>query len=387
MSDAARLARVRRVIAAGARIADPMDALGVEARARLPAASGLSTQGVELALGEHLEVAPSDEALRALLASCGEAPRCHLVLSANVCTAPLRALALAAATAPSVAVRPSRRDPVVADLLVRALQDDAQARAAPLEIEKVAEVAPGGGDELHVYGSDETIAAFRRRAVGTQRGGAVVLRGHGTGIGVALIEADAEVERVAAALARDVVPFDQQGCLSPRFALVAGGPARAETFAAALAAHLGALGQRVPRGPLDEAQRAALAAWADTFRAVGEVDVGEHHLVAVDGAPRALLLPPAARAVCVAAAEPADVARLLVAYAPHVAATGVAGLPTAALGPTPRASAEPALDAVEGTLARALRSIAPRARWSPLGSMQRPALDGPVDLRTVRETI
>ncbi len=44
------LARVRRVVAAGRRIADPADTLGREARARLPETSGLSPEGVELAL-------------------------------------------------------------------------------------------------------------------------------------------------------------------------------------------------------------------------------------------------------------------------------------------------------------------------------------------------
>jgi hypothetical protein len=386
MSDPQRLARVRRVIAAGVRIADPGDALGAEARARLPATSGLSVQGVELALREHLEVAASDEELSSLLASCGEAPHCHVVLSANVCTAPLRALALAVATAPRVAVKPSQRDPVMADLLLRALREDAEARAAALEVVGVAAVAPAAGDELHVYGSDATIGSFRDRAASPGGVAGVVLRGHGSGIGVALVEADADIERAAAALARDLVPFDQHGCLSPRFALVAGGAARAMAFGAALASHLAALGERVPRGPLGDAERAALAAYADTLRAAGDVEVGNQHLVAVDCAPRALLLPPAARAVCVAAVEPAQVGMLLGAYAPHVAATGVASSPTAE-GATLRASAEPALDARQGTLEHALRSLAPRARRSPIGAMQRPPLDGPVDLRTAPESI
>jgi hypothetical protein len=35
----------------------------------------------------------------------------------------------------------------------------------------------------------------------------------------------------------------------------------------------------------------------------------------------------------------------------------------------------------DGDLARAVRALAPRARKAPLGEMQRPPLDGPVDLR------
>lgn len=374
MSDAA-LARVHRLLAAGRRIVDPRDALGIEARDRLPASSGLSAAGVELALREHFETAPSDDELRRLLGAVGVAERCHLVLSANVCTAALRALALALATAAEVAVRPSRRDPVVAELLVRALADDAQAVALGVRVDTVREVAPAPGDELHVYGSDATIAAFRRGEARVLLPPGVVLRGHGTGLGVAAVEAGTDLDAAAAALARDVVPFDQQGCLSPRFAFVAGGAARAEHLATALTAELRRLGEPVPRGALAADEEQAIAAWAQTMRAVGDVDLGAHHGVAVDVAPQALLLPPAARIVCVLAADAPALGALLSPLARHLAATGVAS------------SVEPALHVARenepsGALAAALRTIAPRARRSPIGSMQRPPLDGPVDLRT-----
>ena len=59
--------RVKEAVAAARRIADPHDPLGLEARARLPEASGLSPAGVELALSEHLEVHPAHEEIELLV--------------------------------------------------------------------------------------------------------------------------------------------------------------------------------------------------------------------------------------------------------------------------------------------------------------------------------
>src|SRR6185295_2592495 len=69
-----RRARVRRVVAAGRRIADPGDPLGQEARRELLGSSGLSPEGVALALTEHLETDPAPEHLDALLGATGAAP-------------------------------------------------------------------------------------------------------------------------------------------------------------------------------------------------------------------------------------------------------------------------------------------------------------------------
>lgn len=353
MSDAARRARVERVVAAGARIADARDPLGEEARRRLPEASGLSREGVELALAEHLEVCPAAWELDALVAVSGAAPRCRVVLAANVCTAALRALAVAVATAPEVLVRPSRRDPVVAELLVRALQEDARyegriglaASAAACE----------AGDELHVYGTDETVAALRAEA-----GPGVIVRGHGSGLGIAVVGAGADPGAAAEALAADVVPFDQRGCLSPRAALVEGPPERAEALARALRDAIERAGARVPRGPLDAAARAEIAIYQATLEAVGAWWGGEGGGVGLDPAPRSLVLPPAARVVHVAAASAASAPSLLGPWSRAITAIGVAGA---------------------GPLVDAVLALLPGARRSPLGVMQRPPLDGPVDLR------
>lgn len=352
----ARRARVLRVVALGRRLADAGDPLGSEARAALEASSGLSREGVALALGEHLEVDPAPGQLDALLVRATSA-RCHVVLAANVCTAALRAIALAVATAPRVAVRASRRDPVLAEILTRELAADAAFAAAGGAIARVVEIAAAPGDELHLYGSDEAMAALSARAPA-----GVVVRAHGTGLGLAVVGLAVAVEAAAEALARDVVPFDQRGCLSPRVALVEGGAARAEAFAAALHGALAALGERVPRGPMDAAARAELARYRATLEAVGVHREGPHHAVGLDPAPRALVLPPAARAVHVVAAEAGDAAALLRASAAHLTSVGSDD---------------------DGALALAVRALAPHARRARLGAMQRPPLDGPVDLRGV----
>ena len=350
-------ARAKRVVAFGRRLAAPGDPLGVRARAGLVPTSGLSLEGVDLALSEHLETHPAPAELDLLLASVGSAPACHVVLSAQVCTAALRALALAVATAPAVVVKPSRRDPVLAALLVEALAADPAFLAAEgtISLSRAREVDPRPGDELHVYGSDESIAALTARLAP-----GVVVRAHGSGLGLAVVSASASLEEAAFLLARDVVPFDQRGCLSPRFALVEGGAPRAEDFASALDDALASAGRRVPRGLLDDDDRHALALYAATMEAVGSITLGPHHAVGFDPAPRALTLPPAARVVHVVPLEARDAVSLVAPLARLVTTLGRAG---------------------DGALAEAVSALAPGARLASLGAMQRPPLDGPVDRR------
>lgn len=348
-------ARALRVVAAGRRIADPQDALGREARARLVESSGLSRAGVELALTQHLEVDPAPEHLDALLASSGSAPRCHVVLSSNVCTGALRAVAVAVATAPSVVVRASRRDPVIAGLLVRALSADPAFAAAGGTIVEAGTISAMAGDELHVYGGDEAVAAL---SAGAPPG--AVVRGHGTGLGVAVVGEGVDLAAAAAGLARDVVPFDQRGCLSPRAALVGGGAERAVAFGEALDHSLAVLGEEVPRGDLDPATASDLALYRATIEAVGVFHGGEGHAVGVDPEPRALVLPPPARVVHVAAADAASAPALLAAWAGFVTSVGADD---------------------DGALTRAALAVVPGARRARLGAMQRPPLDGPVDRR------
>lgn len=355
MTEDVRLRRVLRVIEVGRRLADPNDSLGMEARRDLLPTSGLSLPGVELALTQHLETDPDLRSLHLLLATIGSAPRCHVILAANVCTAALRAIALAVATAPTAIVRPSRRAPALASLIIRELASDRAFRAADGTIAITDKVTPLAGDELHVYGSDASIAALR---ASVDQG--VVLRGHGTGLGLAVVGATTSLDTAAMNVARDVVPFDQRGCLSPRAVLVEGTAARAAAFANALHRALSDLGAWVPRGLLDAADLGAIVQYRTTIEAVGTYLFGAGHAVGLDPYPRALVLPPAARVVHVIPAQVSNAQALISPWEPYVTAVGTDD---------------------ESPLSETVIALAPRARRARLGEMQRPPLDGPVDLR------
>lgn len=316
---------IDQLMAIARRIADPQTALGRRAREELTATSGLSPEGVELALSQHLETTAS------LTQPVTPAPRCHVVLAANVCTAPLRALVWAFATSPRVFVKPSRRDPVLATLLVEALDSP--------DVTLVDAIAPQPGDAVHVYGSDATIRAFRS----TLPDGATLL-GHGTGFGIA-------VGDDANAIASDLVVFDGKGCLSPRLVVALEDP-----VALGAQLHEVLLTNPVPRGPLTADDRAALARTSHTYAAIGHAHVGPHHAVFVDPDPEAVMLAPPLRATVVV---PPAVLAHLPSLAAHVAALGGS----------------------RGPVMSALEALCPQARRSPLGRMQKPPLDGPVDLR------
>jgi hypothetical protein len=341
----ARIADVRRLLR-GAQIV-------YDARARLvpaiAATTGLTLEGVELGFAS-LERDASDTELRSLVAAVEDAPCVHVVLSANVFVAPLRALALARAAAERVTIRPSPRDPV----LTRALVEAAGDRGLSLVDEK--DVAAVEAGEIHVYGRDSTIAAVRARA----RPG-VTVRGHGAGMGVAIVSAAANLEAAAGALALDVVAFDQRGCLSPRVVLAMGECARGKAFAEALDCAISTLGTRIPRGQLLKDETAAASLWRDACAFAGCVWEGTDHVVAFGPEGTPLLVPPSGRHIVVVASSSVEAA-------------------AEALGPI-----APFIVNVGTDDPRWLEGVAPAlGRVSRLGRMQRPPLDGPVDRRSGR---
>jgi hypothetical protein len=344
MPDSART-RVERLVAAARNIVDPAHALGRRARDELLQTTGLSREGIELGL-THLETAPSSPEMDALCASVPQAPRAHVLLSANVFIAAHRAIALALAASERVSVRASRRDPVLARLLCEATD----------AFELVDELRPEPESHVWAYGTDETL---REIAARLPRG--VVLHAHGAGIGVAVLEAnvlDADARRAAAeALARDVVVFDQRGCLSPRVAFFSGTRADAADFAATLAQALDELERRVPRGEIDSEQQASIARYRDAAVFAGDVFPAGQGLVSLDES-AALLVPPVGRNLRVTLCT--DPAAALGAVAPAVTIVGAA--------------------CSEVLLAEVRRRL-PHARSSALGRMQSPPFDGPVDLR------
>lgn len=344
-----RRARVERLLAAARRVADPGDPIGRRARAVLPSATGLSPAGVEYALTHCLETDPTPAELNALHAAVTPTARAHVLLSANVFVAAHRAIALALSSAPEVEVRASRREPEMAALLH-------QASGGAFRL--VDELAPRPPDHVWAYGRDATLRALR----GELPAG-VVLHAHGDGMGVAVIRAPTlggatPLGAVARALAHDVVAFDQRGCLSPRLALLVGDADATRELARALAQQLAALEQEVPRGTLTDEELAAQAWYTVTLQFVAEVLPAGRGAVSFDPDGGPLVVPPGGRVVHVLRVD--DPEAVLARLLPAVAAIGVAGPPE---------------------LWEAVRQAAPRARVSPVGMMQRPKLDGPVDRR------
>jgi hypothetical protein len=318
--------------------------------ASIASSTGLSPAGVELGF-ECLECDASPGDLRTLVDAAGCAEHVHVILSANVFVAPLRAIAIARAAAGRVTVRPSGRDPTLALALVAAAGDPA------VTISDVRDPLHAGADRIDVYGRDATIAEVRARALGA----GIEVRGHGAGLGVAFVRpVPGSGDAVAEALASDVVPFDQRGCLSPRIAFVEGPVAAAEGFARDLDLRLAAWASRVPRGALSPDERAEATRWRDSLAFAGRLFAGAEHAVGVAEPGSPLAVPPPGRHVLVvpvaSASEACERMAPMVRYVVTVGSNDAA----------------------------ALAAVAPdHARRAPLGRMQRPPLDGPVDRRSV----
>ena len=119
MSDiAARRARLEPLLLSARSLADATTERGKLARTRLIASSGLSAEGVDLALTSCLEIAPIEAEIEALVRSTPTAQVAHVLLSANVFVAAHRAIAIGVAASETVCVRASRREPEMAELLL-----------------------------------------------------------------------------------------------------------------------------------------------------------------------------------------------------------------------------------------------------------------------------
>jgi hypothetical protein len=323
--------RVQAVVMAAGRVADPNDELGRRARAVLPSVTGLSREGVELGLTRHLETAVSDAELELLLERSCSARRVHVVLSANVFVAAARAIALAVAASDDVRVRASSREPVMAELLACALLGG----PAAVTLVQARELAASAGDELHVYGRRQTIEAIAATSD--------------------------DLSQAARDLSWDVIAFDQRGCLSPRLVFIDGSPQEAERFAGQLADELDTRARDVPRGRLQDDELAGQVWYRRAMQATGSWHEGASYAVGCDVEGRALILPPTGRCVHVVRVDQPELMRALVSPL----CTSLTCIGTASAG----------------EIFSTLRALAPAARVSALGQMQRPPLDGPVDLR------
>jgi hypothetical protein len=339
--------RLHELLAGARRLADPTTQLGRTLRDDLPSTTRLSPEGIELALSECLETSPSDAELDALCTSVTPAPSAHVSLSSTVFVAAHRAIALALASSARVFVRPSRRDPTFARALERATGGGL--------FHVVDALSPEAGDELWAYGSDATLAEIRRALPAGVR-----FQAHGSGAGVVVVDAASVNRDTALALARDIAPFDQRGCLSPRLALVRGDERAALAFSRLVAGALAELAQRVPLGTLDGDERAEVLRYRDTLAYSGQLEAAGPGWV---GTGATAMLAPVGRNLHVTATASPET--LLSPLARGIAAVGVAGPPE-----------------LRASLALAL----PGARLSELGAMQRPPLDGPVDRRPALAT-
>jgi hypothetical protein len=333
-----RLSSVRRLLAAAARVYARRDALAAD----IAESTGLSPEGVKLGF-DYLERGASDADLATFVSMATETKHVHVILSANVFVAPLRALALAIAAAPKVTVRPSPRDPCLTLALIDELSESA------VEITEERDPAAIDAGSIHVYGRESTIDAVRTKA----RPGTAV-RAHGPGLGVVILSRAAKPDSAAALMATDVVAFDQRGCLSPRVVFVEGDTARGTRVAEALHRELGGWALRVPRGRLDPDERSESRRWIDTVSFAGHTWEGPDHVVGL-GAP---LLPPSGRHVQIVPVDTLeDIAAHVAPIGPFVVTVGT--------------------DDPE----RMQRLVPAHSRVSALGHMQRPSFDGPVDRR------
>jgi len=344
-----RLERLLAVREAARRIASPDDPAGRLARRELAGSTGLSAEGIELVLGECLELAAGRSALTQLLRRAPEARRAHVLLSANVFSAAYRAIVLALLQSPEVMVRASRREPVMPALL---------AELSGGAFTLVDTLSPEPGDHLWAYGTQATLDVVR----GTLPSG-VHFHPHGPGMGVAVIQQperveDRAIDEAADLLAQDTIAFDQRGCLSPRVVLVSGSAAFAADFCRRLADALTAWERTVPRGTLDEAEAADARRYEDTMIFGGGALRAGSGLVTLDPTPERALVPPVGRFLHVTRTE--DPLAKIHAWRDRITCVGMwntpllAGLCEAKIGPR---------------------------RYVALGSMQKPPLDGPVDLR------
>jgi hypothetical protein len=230
------------------------------------------------------------------------------------------------------------------------------ARGAPELFRVASALEPEPGDHVFAYGSDATLASVRSTLAAS-----VTFHGHGSGLGVVVVDARAlsgdERHACASRLADDVILFDQRGCLSPRVAAVLGTAASARDFAIALAAALAEREVAVPLGRLTPEEASHVTRYRDAVRYAAEIHSAGRGWVGVDVVPETVVVPPTGRNVHVIRADDVNG---LAALRGRVAAFAAHG--SAALG-------------------QILAAMFPGARASELGRMQSPPFDGPVERR------
>jgi len=163
-----------------------------------------------------------------------------------------------------VLVKPSRGDPITAELVAASITElDPELGNCIRIVPFPSSDAPSthaflSADCVVATGSDATLRAICARVTPPQR---LIAYGHRlslTVLGPQALRGEA-LTRTAEATAVDVALWDQLGCLSSIAVYTVGTEKEAGVFAEALAASLTAAEKRWPRGPLPDSARAAFA--------------------------------------------------------------------------------------------------------------------------------
>jgi hypothetical protein len=342
--------RALQLLQAAQEIATPDTPLGKRARQLLQEETGLSPEGVDLALDYSLEHSPGRSTLLQLGKRLPECQRSHVLLPGNVFVAAFRAILLAVLQADECFVRPSSRARTMTALLCE---------ASPGAFRIVEQLRPDPGDHVWAYGSNETLAQLR---ADLPRG--VFLHAHGSGMAVAafveprqMYDED-ELWQAISGLTTDVILFDQRGCLSPRLVLVQG----SETFAQQIAHHLvdtlTDAESIIARGSLSADEQADILHYETIFTYLGAFHRAGQGGVTLDPELERFVVPPVGRYLHIT--RTSDALGLIRTLGPHITSFGTWG------------------DArLEGQILAAIG----RRRVAAFGTFQQPELDGPVDLR------
>jgi hypothetical protein len=332
---------------------DPRSPWRAALEAELPAATGFSPAMVREGLARGL-AAWTGDALRALVAAelggpaalAGDAPLAAsgfgtsaAILAGAIPMPTLLALVAPLALGTPLLARASARDPVTPRLVARSLAETDAELGACVDVVSFPSASEPLVDALleaecvSLTGSDETVSALRARVRGARR---VLVHGHPlslAALGPGATRGPA-LERAAAGLALDVALWDQLGCLSPiAVCAVDADPAAADRVADALARALERAEREWPRGRVDAAVAAEIAAArgeAELRAAAGRplavlASRGTRWTVVREDAP-ALRPGPLHRFVRVHPAEaPEDFLAALAPLARHLAAVAVAG--------------------------------------------------------------
>ena len=259
-------ARAKNVARAACRFADPADPLRRLAVEWLPPTTGFSPAMIEATLPGIF--APIAEDALAAIVGAARSPfvaSLAIVASGNVPGVALPKTALALVAGVPCLVKTASGEPLLSVLFARALVEEeprfAESHAALWWDGARADLATALGASvasLVAYGSDEAIEALRKTAPPE-------FAGHGHRISIAAIRlgACAAAADLAAAFARDVALYDQQGCLSPQALFAIGEPAAAAELLDALAAALDELSVRLPRGRISDGEHLAIRRFRD----------------------------------------------------------------------------------------------------------------------------